>query len=274
MRTNVKHKVVLDTCVVRELLPHSEMPSWVETFILMSKKGYSFSLADGTVLELIKQISTCQIRLEDLPKLFVTLELFLDMAEPVLPGKVDLQGRIGALRKGHNWTLEESLQTGLRYWEMLKNPVLEYNITAPQIIDDEIDSYREMFNKTAAQSLQTDESVLIQAFNVLDRQCPDLIPPLSTRMELQIKYFYNKFKSSSLQQKGYNPLSNKNSNDAVDFDLFRYLSLPAFVITFEKKYLNLSGFIDSIQTRWLMKPNDLCLRWEKNVEPFPIFSSS
>lgn len=241
----------------------------------MSKTGYSFSLADGTVLELIKQISTRQIKLEDLPKLFVTLELFLDMAEPVLLGQVNLQGRIGALRKGHNWTLEESLQTGLRCWEMLKNPALEDNITALQTIDDEIDSYREMFNtfRAAAQSLESDERVLSQAFKVLDRQCPDLIPPLSIRMDLQIKYFYNKFKSS-LQQKGYNPLSDKNSNDAVDFDLFRYLSLPAFVITFEKKYLNLSASIDSIQTSWLMKPDDLCSRWEKNFEPFPVFSNS
>jgi hypothetical protein len=47
--------VVLDTIPVCNIAYASEIPPWVATFAAMAKDGYSFSLADGALTELLAQ---------------------------------------------------------------------------------------------------------------------------------------------------------------------------------------------------------------------------
>ena len=47
--------VVLDTCTVRGLAYAEATPGWVSTFAAMTENGYSFSLADGALTELLAQ---------------------------------------------------------------------------------------------------------------------------------------------------------------------------------------------------------------------------
>ncbi|HDR9000093.1 TPA: hypothetical protein QDB01_006105 [Burkholderia vietnamiensis] len=61
----------------------------------------------------------------------------------------------------------------------------------------------------------------------------------------------------------YNPGSSNHLNDGIDFDLYRYLMLPAFVVSDDNGFHSKIADIKSPQRTWFKKPEELAAAWER-----------
>ncbi|OUR81684.1 hypothetical protein A9Q75_07195 [Colwellia psychrerythraea] len=97
----------------------------------MSKDGYSFSLADSTVAELLIQVRSGRIPIVGYNKMIDLLKTFLNKDLPILPGKRDLEVIIGLhqLREG----LEEISYLSQHGWYQMLMPDREYAHFGPSL---------------------------------------------------------------------------------------------------------------------------------------------
>ncbi len=67
----------------------------------------------------------------------------------------------------------------------------------------------------------------------------------------------------------YDPTSLKKLNDGIDFDLYRYLMLPAFVVADDSGFFTKITDIPSFQVKWFCKPQALADAWSRGESPVP-----
>lgn len=60
---------------------------------------------------------------------------------------------------------------------------------------------------------------------------------------------------------GYDPDNDQKRNDGIDFDLYRFLKLRAFVVTEDRAFLTGLSDIKSYQATWFYTPRNLATRW-------------
>lgn len=69
----------------------------------------------------------------------------------------------------------------------------------------------------------------------------------------------------------YDPTSVKKVNDGIDFDLYCYLMLPAFVVASERGFYGEIADIKSLQRDWFWRPEELAAARAVGERPRPIW---
>jgi hypothetical protein len=106
---------------------------------------------------------------------------------------------------------------------------------------------------------------------VLDsmRKQSRLTSPRSTRLDLRTCYFWRQFVRSKRAKEPYNVYAPKKRNNGIDFSLFNYLALPAFVVMSERQLIGSIKEIPSFQTGWILRPEDLVITWDRGEHCHP-----
>lgn len=273
--------VVLDASPARNLAYAPECPAWVKTFERMARDGYSFSLADGAFAELLTQFAKGAINEEGFGLMLTRLQMFLNPDLPTLPGKRDILAAIGASNTDPTWSAKEVADLSVRSWEFLNNVAvipLEKRPTAAEELQEEREDWFALFDQMLAAHnpccAVLDErggKQLDLAFAHMDRKDKVPLPPLSVRCDLQLRLAWRQYVRSRNTKEAYNPRSPKKRNDGIDFDLYRYLMLPAFVVADDSGFFSKIKNIESFQTSWFWKAEALAAAWESGIHPCPLW---
>lgn len=97
-------------------------------------------------------------------------------------------------------------------------------------------------------------------------------PTMAMRLDLQMRYIWRQWVRTRQKKDGYDPTSEKRSNDGIDLDLYSYLMLPAFVVADDKGFHERLSDIKSDQRRWFWRPQELADAWERGERPRPIWA--
>lgn len=274
--------VVLDTAPVRGLA-YTEEPSWVETFSQMAAQGYSFSLADGTLTELLAQRCRNALTAEECRKILDRLERFLNPQLPILLGKKDLSGMLGINEEP--WNEDECRALSMTGWKMLKRCAdpMDQQTSPEWALQEERDDWIGLFSgwqqiideinaEDSSEEPIDVEALSDQMIEVMERtqdKWNSLMPPMSLRMHLTNRYYWRQFVRKQKSKNPYDPTSAKKRNDGIDADLYRYLLLPALVVTEDKAFLSGLADIESFQKHWFFTPQMLADEWLKGRRPEP-----
>lgn len=313
--------VVIDTNVARGIGESTDRPAWVDTFSRMASSGeYSFSLADGTLAELLNQITKPDGGMDDqcFTRMIQGLETFLDAEYPIILGKRDLKGMLGVVRE-EPWCAIEAKSLSTLTWKKLcdirsEPQNAQYRSMIEETLQEERDEWIAVFSKfdshhardidalerhiAELSTLGSDTSlsasnslaelqqelhelnnlnelggmVLNDALADLDANCSLTGIPMSARCDLQMRYLYRQWVRTKKTKCAYSPTSRKKRNDGIDFDLYRYLMLPALVLTEDTAFL--AGILDipSSQKNWFMTPQELANSWQQGEQPWPTWA--
>lgn len=157
-----------------------------------------------------------------------------------------------------------------------------YKVAAPQTaaetaLASEREDWRTHFDEMAFLPkgiiVANDKDLIAKMAAEVDRgmQCH---PPLSVRLDLPIKHLYRQHHLHNRAKEPYNPQSKKKENDGIDFDIYYVFILPAFLVTIEGGFFRALKEIDSYQTSWVWKPEELAKAWEDGLRPTPTWPSS
>jgi hypothetical protein len=380
-----KTMVILDTVVARELVDLEHCPAWVETFEKMTADGYTFSLADGTFIELVNQRSRGSITADQFQRMCTRLTQFLSTELPIAPGRRDLLGMLQ--QDGEPWSEQECRSISLDSWaELLRCADAGYTPGSTEhLLEEERNAWRAMlagFQETVntlkhSEQLRIevlhalDEAGLLSAFDTLSEheflkaleaihtlqaspseevldlfkavpnvalqkvfQSLEALSPqdlsgvlqlahpykdqkqhiddnskdptdawqawtaqqvswkvigpkinvgvtkafensesavftMNMRSHLEVLYCWTRFSSMQKVKRAYDPTSKKSRNDGVDFDLYRFLKLPAFVVTLDKGFLEGLTDFSSYQANWFFRPQELADSWNAGITPKP-----
>lgn len=270
--------VVLDTSPARNLAYSTERPTWVATFAEMARsEDYSFSLADNAFAELLNQIASGALARVESERIFESLQLFLNPNLPILPGKRDILSLIGGHDHLPDWSPDEVAAISRRAWDHLRNAS---SSGTAQSTDEELQDERAAwFNifetlgnfENSAEELLNEytHSQLNLALVGSNHQSPELVPPLSVRWDLQVRFFWRQYVRSKKELEPYDPTSRKKRNDGIDFGVFQYLMLPALVVATDKGFFDKIADIKSYQKPWFWKPEELATAWTSGERPRP-----
>lgn len=274
--------VVLDTSSARDLAYSEQSPQWVDTFAKMSKQGYSFSLADGALAELLTQRRRDALTAEECYQICQRLERFLNPQLPVLLGKRDLMGMLQANK--HPWSEDECRQLSLTGWSRLKRCAEsgDEQQSPEWVLQEERDDWIEFFsgwqqiideikaeNPSIPLDLEAMSTGMLEGMASTQNTWSSLVPSMSVRLHLQSRYLCRQFIRMQKAEDAYNPMSKKKRNDGIDADLYRFLQLPALVVTEDRGFLSGLSDIDSFQKHWFFKAKTLAEKWEQGLKPAP-----
>ncbi|WP_132824784.1 hypothetical protein [Stenotrophomonas sp. TEPEL] len=270
--------VVLDTSAVRQLI-HEPGVTWDACFKRMSEDGYSFSLAEVAAFELVSQVQRGSISIEDHSTLMVRLTSFLNPEAPVLPSYCDVMGMIGA---GEFNELETRILIATA-WSMLNSDFSSQDyapVLTDEMREEEVDEWagflKDVMEHVWCSGLDVSqatpevaaEALAVAAADSLDRTGP-VVPGMSVRQHLEVRYRFRQAARSRLDKRPYNPASAKKKNDAMDLSMYSYLTLPAFVVTRDKGFMSKLASIESFQRDWFKLPEELADGWRRGERPTP-----
>lgn len=269
--------VILDTNVARALAYGTEVPHWVNTFALMAEQGYSFSIGDATFAELIAQRNEGRITDTGYAQMTFALEKFINKKIPVLPGKKDVVRMIGAKPSDPNWSEEDVFRLAQAAWEKLRLASIENDQTASELLQEERNDWVEIFKVMDAvwessdktpELHETEHEQLQIALNSADHgEC--VVPSMAVRADLQTRLLWRQFVRCKKAIGPYTPESAKKANDGIDFDFYRYLALPALVVSEDTGFFSRLDNITSFQKQWFYKPQGLADAWARGDRPLP-----
>lgn len=258
-------QVALDTSVVRAL-GDTRRPFHADVGLglrALRDHGFTLHLADGTIAELTSQLSERRIPWPEWVRARSALKKMLNHSEPVLLGGWELLAEagifIGAKRPSRSrqdiragWKRMEKARSYDELWKVRPfradgRVVLggTKRDVARGLVDSEKDSWVEGLDDVAdvaraegVQDIQTKEwielvEIIGRGFEARLTVATD--PPPSVRLDALIRV-YARYSRQRVQSVGpYN--AEKRANDAFDYDLLRYLALPALVCTCDETTL-------------------------------------
>lgn len=267
--------VVLDTSPARNLAYSNAAPPWVTTFAEMARNGYSFSLADNAFAELISQIASSAITEEQAARILAHLKTFLNPSLPILSGKRDIYALIGSNEKAPDWSIDQVRALSTKSWDLLNrtnSATGGETLSADDVLQSERENWFAFFKKLGEFDVTNDldeykHEQLTIALTSEDSNVTELSPPLSVRWDLQVRLLWRQYVRSKKTSEPYDPTSPKKKNDAIDFDLYNYLLLPALVVATDSGFFESLRDIKSYQKAWFWKPEDLAQAWINGKQP-------
>lgn len=271
--------VILDTCSVRALAHEGVCPTWVSSFKDMALNGYSFSLSDVAFAELVEQISRGAINSVCRDRMIERLDEFINQELPVFMGKIDIVAAIGGRHSKPDWSIEEFRDISRTGWLELRNTIesSDKDHAVKGFLQEEREDWVEHFellteitkklNISTNNLHENTDLVLDTAFKVLDKDNKFPEQPFSMRCDLQIKLLWRQFVRMKKKNRAYNPQSTNKKNDGIDFDLYRYLMIPAFVVSNDNGFFVGIDDINSYQVSWFKKPAELSQEWDRGETP-------
>ncbi len=271
--------VLLDTSPARNIAQEMREPEWVEIFAQMAMQGYSFSLADGAFAELAHQRSEDRIDTAGFTFMISALEKFLNPLVPICPGKVDVMRMIGASSAPITLYESEVWALAIKSWDLLKNVKPGDTHPARMALSEERGSWKALFAgleeswKKMGSPSDLDEldhpqlNLALESIN----QGVNIHPSMAVRNDLQVRLLWRQFVRSKKLKGPYDPESIKKINDGIDFDLYRFLALPALVVANDGGFFKKIENIPSYQRRWFWKPDELAAAWKRGEGPKPLW---
>lgn len=273
--------VVFDTSPLRNLAYADKAPNWIATFQQMSKDGYSFCLSDSAFAELLSQHARGAIPDTGFRRMLDWIKPILTPKTPILLGKRDILEIIRCPTKDAAWSVDEFHRLSELAWQTLTGSIKqpqEFRINAEPELQEERSDWICLFKQMSQKADSTkinptdlNESggpILNAMLSSINAEC-DCTPPMSIRMDLQLRFVWRQYVRSKKTIEPYNPESLKKRNDGIDFDLYKYFLLPAFVVAEDKGFFSSLEGIKSFQRDWFFKPEELANEWQKGTRPFP-----
>jgi hypothetical protein len=283
--------VVLDTSPARNIAHASDTPAWVATFAEMSKAGYSFSLADGAVTELLSQYLRGSITKPEHARMVQAIESFLSPDLPILPGKQDLMGMIGE-STDPAWSEAELVAFSRHALNVLGNPSLLSEKERARIepaLQYDRKEWTESFAKYDARYTEWllkepdgEKKLPLNEHDhpLLEDELADLAsysrtqpPTLAERSDLQLRYIFRQWVRTRQKKDSYDPTNPKKINDGIDLDIYRYLMLPALVVADDRGFHERLADIKSPQRHWFWRPQELADAWTRGERPRPAWAA-
>jgi hypothetical protein len=280
-------RCVLDANVVR-VLGHPEDPrhrTVAAGLRRLRDSAFSLHLADGAIVELLPQIRAGAFKWPEWVRARNSLRSLLDVREPIMLGGWEALAEAGIFYLGEPVpppTLRQETRAGWKIFmkartaaEMARpRPVRvggrwEILGARPQaasgVVQDEKDSWGDGLDRVLETAVDQNiskiggddfEKVVDAVGKGYDARASfSEAPPPSVRFDAMIRVYVH-FCRLRLGSRPYNP--KKRGNDAMDYDLLRYLALPALLCTCDERTLiaavEQSG---TWQRRWVMAPSDL-----------------
>lgn len=274
--------VVLDTAPARELAYAKETPPWVETFAQMAKDGYSFSLADGALTELLAQRHRNALSATDCLKILERLECFLNPELPVMLGKRDLSGMLQINEEP--WDMRECLELSKYALKLLKQCAdpSDQQQSPEWALQEERDDWvglfagwQQILDDINAEDPSEPIDVNLLTSGMLDQMArhqdewTSLVPSMSVRNHLKNRYMWRQFVRKQKHKNAYDPTSSKKRNDGIDADLYLYLILPALIVTTDSGFFGGLADIESFQKGWFFQAQELANEWLRGMRPAP-----
>ena len=267
-------RVVLDTGPVRDLAHITELPDWTNAFSRMMADGYCFSIADHACAELLNQRSKGAIDDIGFATIIDCLNAFLDSNMPVMLSGADILNAIGATRPDAR--LPSSSELSRLSWSKLCKQKIMPDSQFESVLEEERTEWKILFQKTeelyvAKGRPKLDEYKHSELNNLLlsMNAITTTTPPLSTRWDLRIRYFWRQFVRHKKEKGAYNTDAPKKRNDGIDFGLYSYLALPALAVAGESGFHEKIADIPSFQTSWIFRPEALAQSWSNGDHPKP-----
>lgn len=273
--------VILDTMIARAL-GHDPRPDWLPVLQEMSRNGYSFSLADTTVGELILQVRNRQISWQEHKRMISALKTFLNQDARGLPSGIDVMTILGAPAAP---PIEETTHLARRMWKQLCDPYWQFSAQGPSLEEirrEERADWPSWLKRVAdavklsgldllgSNPLTAAEHLADTCEKGLDSEM-DIDPPMSVRRHLEIRYRFRQVARSVKAKEPYDPTNPKRMNDGIDADLYQYLVLPAFVLSEDSIFFRKIADIESYQKGWFIKPSALADQWKAGLRPKPVW---
>ena len=273
--------VALDTTVIRELC--YKEPDWLPVFIKMSNNQFDFCLSDHLIAEFINQLERKSITEDQYQKAIHNISTFISKRLPILPSNRELFGMCAILDE-KSFSPKDTYRFYHLAWKLLcssqnledlsKGIEITMNgerqlfslkkDTVDKLLDEERGRWIDFFNYLnifPEDTLKIDKDKIIDFMKESVDKVIGCTPPLSTRLDVVIRH---KFRQVELMNRGrypYDPESKKKRNDAIDFYMDFVFMLPALLCTSDKDYYNVIKEINSFQSRWIYKPDELSKAW-------------
>lgn len=279
--------VVLDTSPIRNIAHTETTPAWVATFAAMADNGYAFSLADGALAELLAQYFYGSFGDAELDKILAAISQFLNHDVPILMGKRDIMAMIH-VSNDTRWSENDARCFSKQAWAVLDRPSLLNEEGRTKLVaalqydrDEWIRSFKKLdvrYSRWVEKNPGIEENMPLDPYEhpLLDSFLCGLAshrrvrqPNLATRMDLLLRYTWRQWVRSRLAKDAYSPTSQRNINDGIDLDLYRYLMLPALIVADDRGFHERILEINSEQRAWIWRPQVLADAWLAGQRPRP-----
>jgi hypothetical protein len=266
--------VTCDTGIFWEVL-HKNAP-WLEDFKAMGKSGVIFSFADHALAEIIKQLEEGRFTEAEYVEAITACKDFITPDIPLVPGK----------RQLGQWCQPEpnlaELENHLRYlracWHLMTNSktLKEFGYGVDYELQSGEKKKASLNPGQAAQRLEEERTKWRDRFaNVpsdwKDKSLPDRLkflagdldseidctPSLTTRLDAALRHENRMVELKSLAKTPYNPLSENNENDGIDFNMSYVFMKRILLCTLDGKYRRPIQDLKSYQSSWIFSPQDL-----------------
>jgi hypothetical protein len=246
----------------------------------MKADGYHFSLADHACGELINQRSRGSIDDRGFATMIRCLDTFLDPVMPVMLGEKDILAMVDDEVKDNDES--DAADISRKAWSVLREQRVQSGNLIEEVLQEDRTSWSQLFQRVNAINAaqggpadldEYDHPTLDQVFASFNTHA-NAVPPPSIRFDLKLRYFWRQFVRSKRERGAYNVNAPKKRNDGIDFGLFSYLALPAFVIATEHRLLAGIADIPSFQANWIQSPSRLVKSWARGDRPRPRWPSN
>ena len=272
--------VALDTNIFRQLCYNTF--NWVGTFEKMAKNGYHFCFTDVALAELINQHERGSICGKQWENCLNQTSRFISKELPVLPGKKHLFNMAGIQYKNDNNDFDSEFikEYSQALWEYFLSESnsfyyngVEYSIKAElNKAEEELEKERSKWIDLVDVFINDDKPFKFSPKSMDDETISS--PALSIKLDLYYKYICDVSIRCKQSKDSYNPKAKKKKNDGIDFLLTHVLALPALLCTVDDKFYNTLKALDSYQTNWIYKPDELALSWLSKTVNKPEWSKN
>jgi len=283
--------VALDTGIWRDLCYQER--DWSEAFGEMRGAGFHFAFADHLLAEAIAQLERGDVTDQQFVSGMARAGRFISPAAPVLPGKRGLAESCGCVSPEEAGEFDSDSQDAYlaAVWSLLSSSggladlgaghVYEYRGRQFQLridpgasdgaLEAEREAWREhvmRFDALPDDALVPHRAEMLAHMNTsIDADLGHLDPPLSVRLDLAKRHMLAKMEQRNQSVGSYNPGSERNRNDGIDYNMAYVLMAPAFLVTLDRRYRNAVAATGSFQARWVLSPDEFVEQWREGTLP-------
>ncbi|WP_438042984.1 hypothetical protein [Sorangium sp. So ce128] len=280
--------LILDTNIVRKLILDGYP---VDAFVSYAREGGTVHLADSTIVEILSWLQRPGDGWSAWKRERDKLQAFVDGVRPVLMGGREILAQAGLLLDAPPAMLppsdqEEINRTIWRFLSTAASPeelgpvrahirngagrselVLDPSGASRQVASEK-ESWVEMFGRygaaAEAEGFSVDgrtvsrkmiDEIAVRLGRFVDQKATSSPPPASVRLDAMIRVHVLLSLRSLQTKERYN--ARKESNDVFDFDLYRYLALPAALCTSDGGIIRDLRAAGAWQVEWVVTPEAL-----------------
>lgn len=288
--------ITLDANIIRNLCYNKH--NWVNDFHNMSNENYHFCLPDYALFEFVNQFIRNSISIDNYKNCIRQLSKFISPKMPILFGMKRLLQMTGVSKNVSETEFDPE------YWRLYSKAIWEFVESADNLtfFDDiklkfsvnnisyeskiEINKIEPSFQKEREEWIQFINNIKrLSDYHLPNNKLEKIIDmkesiskwlfgdsSYSERVDILAKYIYYYIQNQADLRFPYNPNSQKNKNDSIDFVISFFIILPSLICS-EDRFVVRFKNLNSYQSKWFYKPLELAEAWKNNSIIKPTFSN-